>query len=160
MVGALFCSDCGESLLETEEPLLFVPNGSDHDPEEAIEALAGPEEDSVPVAERERMTFVIPSTGRRVTMEIDDEIRVGRSDPRHEVQPELDLTQDFGALFGVSRLHASVQASGQGIVLVDLDSTNGTILNNHSLPPNIPYPLQDGDEIHLGRLLVHVFIEV
>lgn len=134
------------------------PNGSTDLTPDASENSSGPENDSGYGAGCERMTFVIPSSGRRVTVQIEEEIRLGRSDPRNEVQPELDLTPDFGALFGVSRLHAAIQASRKGIMLVDLESTNGTVLNNQALPPNLPYPLHDGDEIHLGRLLVHVFI--
>jgi pSer/pThr/pTyr-binding forkhead associated (FHA) protein len=73
--------------------------------------------------------------------------------------PELDLTKDRGSDFGVSRLHASIQASNRGVVLIDLGSTNGTLLNNYRLPPDLPYPLHNGDEIRFGRLLVHVFFE-
>ena len=111
------------------------------------------------VSEAKRVMFVIPSSGRRLILDLDDEIRVGRKDEARQVIPELDLTTDRGSEFGVSRLHASIQASNRGVVLIDLGSTNGTLLNNYRLPPDLPYPLHNGDEIRFGRLLVHVFFE-
>jgi pSer/pThr/pTyr-binding forkhead associated (FHA) protein len=112
-----------------------------------------------PAVETKRLTFVIPSSGRRLTLDLDNEIRVGRLDPVKDIRPELDLTEDNGAEHGVSRLHATIQSSNRGLVLVDLGSTNGTLLNNYRLPPDLPYPLHNGDEIRFGRLLVHVFFE-
>jgi pSer/pThr/pTyr-binding forkhead associated (FHA) protein len=112
-----------------------------------------------PAVETKRLTFVIPSSGRRIAVKLESEIRVGRLDPVKDIRPELDLTDDNGAEHGVSRLHATIQPSNRGLVLVDLGSTNGTLLNNYRLPPDLPYPLHNGDEIRFGRLLVHVFFE-
>jgi pSer/pThr/pTyr-binding forkhead associated (FHA) protein len=43
-------------------------------------------------------------------------------------------------------------------MLIDLESTNGTLLNNYRLSPHEPYPLHSGDEIRFGDLLVHLFL--
>jgi len=107
----------------------------------------------------QNITFVIPGSGRRVTLELKEEIQVGRSDPANQFWPGLDLTVDEGAHKGVSRRHAAIQHSNRGIVLVDLNSTNGTTLNGYRLPPDLPYPLHNGDEVSFGRLLVHVFLD-
>ena len=85
-----------------------------------------------------------------------DELRIGRASS--EFVPEVDLTDDDGAEKGVSRLHAKIQSVQEGVVLIDLDSTNGTLLNNYRLPPNEPYPVHSGDEIRFGDLLVHLFL--
>jgi DNA-binding response OmpR family regulator len=55
----------------------------------------------------------------------------------------------------VSRHHAELRRSGDGYVLADLDSTNGTCLNGHLL--SRPLPLRDGDVIELGsaRFVYH-----
>ncbi|HUS94378.1 MAG TPA: FHA domain-containing protein [Patescibacteria group bacterium] len=88
---------------------------------------------------------------------MDKTIRVGRSDYTRDIDPELDLTEDQGMEYGVSREHALLQPGNLDISLIDLGSTNGTHLNSRRLPPNEPYPLGDGDTIKFGQLLVQVF---
>ena len=59
---------------------------------------------------------------------------------------------------GISRQHAEVRVSGQGVVLhaeiVDLGSTNGIVVNGHKVKRAL---LQDGTRIEIGstRMLVH-----
>jgi pSer/pThr/pTyr-binding forkhead associated (FHA) protein len=157
MDGTLFCNECGAYLLAANNQSTAQLPFSDSLNDPVPPALLG--QDLAAVAEAERVMFVIPSSGRRLTQALNDEIRVGRADPAKGFVPELDLTEDKGAETGVSRLHASIQASNRGVVLIDLGSTNGTLLNNYRLPPDLPYPLHNGDEIRFGRLLVHVFFE-
>ncbi len=157
MEGALYCSECGNSLLKTREQATAQLPFSDSLSDPVPPSLLG--QDFGAVSEAKRVMFVIPSSGRRVILDLDDEIRVGRNDSTRDLMPELDLTKDRGSDFGVSRLHASIQTSNRGVVLIDLGSTNGTLLNNYRLPPDLPYPLHNGDEIRFGRLLVHVFFE-
>jgi pSer/pThr/pTyr-binding forkhead associated (FHA) protein len=46
------------------------------------------------------------------------------------------------------------------VVLRDLNSTNGTLLNNYLLDPETAfYLLSNGSEIHFGGLLVHIFFD-
>lgn len=49
----------------------------------------------------------------------------------------------------VSRHHAELRREGDGFLLVDLDSTNGTFLNGQSLTRTLP--LRDGDMIEWAR---------
>jgi DNA-binding SARP family transcriptional activator len=49
-----------------------------------------------------------------------------------------------------SRRHAVIRATETGDELVDLDSSNGTAVNNAELGPRVPHPLVDGDEIEIG----------
>jgi len=51
----------------------------------------------------------------------------------------------------VSGRHAAISYEGDGFVVIDLDSTNGTRLNGQKLLPNKPEPLKDGDEIIMGK---------
>jgi pSer/pThr/pTyr-binding forkhead associated (FHA) protein len=53
----------------------------------------------------------------------------------------------------VSRYHAMLFAEPQGIVLVDLESTNGTLLNGTLVLPDVPMPIKDGDLIAVGRVI-------
>lgn len=56
---------------------------------------------------------------------------------------------------GVSRQHAEITWDGQDAVLVDLHSTNGTIVNGE---PIDNWLLADGDEISLGHSVLEVQI--
>jgi signal transduction histidine kinase/pSer/pThr/pTyr-binding forkhead associated (FHA) protein len=53
---------------------------------------------------------------------------------------------------GISRQHAALRASGTELSVVDLDSTNGTMVNGTLLKPDSPYQLEDGDRLSLGGL--------
>jgi pSer/pThr/pTyr-binding forkhead associated (FHA) protein len=116
--------------------------------------------EALPISGTSRQLIIfIPSTRERVTIPLNGEVRVGRADPQNRMFPELDLAPFDGAEKGVSRLHAIIRASADGVALVDLGSTNGTLLNMHRLPPKQPYPVKSGDEIRFGDLLIHLFLE-
>lgn len=158
LAGALYCAECGASLMRTqdepdgtEHPFTNVPRPSSRP------ALIGQQVESNVKAESIRL--VIPSSGRQITLSLNEQIRVGRADPSVSLYPEVDLTADGGAEYGVSRLHATISRSEEGVVIVDMSSTNGTLLNDYALPTELPYPLQNGDELRFGDLLVHVFLE-
>ena len=153
--GTLFCSECGGFLLESTKKTTTVLPFSQFAERPPPPPLAGTELE--PSSEVRRLIFVVPASRRRFTLELDKEIRVGRADPKSDVVPELDLTQDNGLEKGVSRFHATIMASSRGIVLMDLGSTNGTVLNSYRLPAEQPYPLQSGDEVRFGDVLVHLF---
>jgi SARP family transcriptional regulator, regulator of embCAB operon len=53
----------------------------------------------------------------------------------------------------ISRCHAMLLAKPQGIVLIDLGSTNGTLVNGTFVLPDVPVSLEDGDTIALGRVI-------
>ncbi|OZM83518.1 FHA domain-containing protein [Pseudonocardia sp. MH-G8] len=80
------------------------------------------------------------------------QLAVGRRSRSRGVEPEIDLS---GPPLdpGVSTLHALLlPAANGGWQLIDLDSTNGTVLNDAADPiaPNRPVPLTTGDRIRLG----------
>ena len=78
---------------------------------------------------------------------------MGREDPVSGSFPEVDL-EPYGAQpSGVGRQHAKIVAQG-GYFLVDLNSVNGTFLNKQKLVPNQQMPLNNGDEIRLGKLVI------
>jgi pSer/pThr/pTyr-binding forkhead associated (FHA) protein len=79
---------------------------------------------------------------------------VGRGDPVSNFYPDLDLNP-YGALDnGVGRRHVRLFIQGGQVMLEDLDSTNGTVLNGQKLVPHQPQPLRDGDQIIVGKLLL------
>ena len=62
---------------------------------------------------------------------------------------------------GVSRRHAALVADPQGeIWLTDLNSTNGTFLNDGRVAPHVPHRLHDGDRVRLGSSVVVKFVRL
>ena len=154
--GALFCGECGASLLQ---------KGIKHQTSDlSIPEVVDCEAPTRPLHYRlgfgikaDRIIFVIPSTGRRMKLDLGREISIGRVDSRQGIWPEVDLTMDEGVDGGVSRRHALVRNSDEGVVLVDLGSTNGTRINDRRLPPERPHLLSNGDSVRFGQLLVQIY---
>jgi hypothetical protein len=110
-------------------------------------------------SQSKEITFVIPRGRSRVVLTLESQLYVGRADPEVEFVPDLDLTNDGGEDAGISRIHAVIQRTEEGVVLRDLNSTNGTLLNNQLLEPETSYLLNSGDEIYFGDLLVHILFD-
>ncbi len=87
-----------------------------------------------------------------------DDLLIGRADPRLDEQPEIDLSPHGGDIAGVSREHARLLHSGEGWKLLDLSSTNGTFVNNGRLIPRIPSRIRNGDLIRCGKMRM-IFME-
>lgn len=155
MIGSLFCSECGITVLAYDDRstgMLPVSSILSDNTAPIRQATA----ESI---EADRILIIIPSSGRAVAMAVTKEVQIGRADPGHAYFPELDLTQEKGIEHGVSRHHASIQKTNRGVILIDRGSTNGTLLNEHRLASDTPYPVQDGDEIRFGKLLVQIYFE-
>lgn len=153
--GTLFCNECGCYLVETAVKGSTVLPFTDFTRPKPPPAIAQftPKSLTGPMT----LTFVIPSSRRRLEIELNEQIRIGRADETVGDFPEFDLGDDFGMEMGVSRLHATIESSDKGLALIDQGSTNGTFLNNAQLTPNLPYPIKNGDEIRFGDLLIHIF---
>ncbi len=86
-----------------------------------------------------------------VTVIQEKEFTLGR-----KVEGTGDLVVDlipFGAFqMGVSRKHAMIRETASGYEIIDLNSTNGTWLEDRQLAPNQPYPLPSGSTLRLGRM--------
>ena len=80
------------------------------------------------------------------------QVSIGRGSRSRGIQPDIDLLgppEDPG----VSHLHALLMAEVDGSwSIVDLDSANGTVLNDEPNPlrPNTPRPLVEGDRVYIG----------
>lgn len=77
---------------------------------------------------------------------------IGRADPESGTQPDLDLSPFEAQIHGVSRRHAVLAPTDDGLCLIDMDSANGTWLNNRYLHPGQKYRLRSGDTIEFGSL--------
>lgn len=167
VANTIFCAECG----------LYLPAGErpGTDPLETSEAPWMDEADEAhldhsdlpktgPLTIRLRISCPAASSGRHAKpreLEITllKPIRLGRMDPFHDTYPEVDLTDELAIEQGVSREHACIFRRGNTILVEDLGSTNGTLLNGERLAPYLPVPLKQGDQLQLGKLPIEVIIE-
>jgi hypothetical protein len=57
----------------------------------------------------------------------------------------------------VSRRHAEIRSDGRSLTVVDLDSVNGTFINDERIAPRTPTPARIGDRLRFAAsLVVHV----
>ena len=73
-----------------------------------------------------------------------DETTIGRGS-----QADIQVIDE-----GISRRHASIRLSGDGVVVSDLGSTNGTFLNGEKVAT---HALRDGDKIQVGSTTILKF---
>lgn len=99
--------------------------------------------------------FVVAATGSPLLIPQKDEVVIGRADPRGKVVPDIDLSVYGGGTAGVSRQHARLLRTGEGWMIEDLRSTNGTFVNDRRVPPSQPTPLNDGDSVRCGQLVLN-----
>jgi hypothetical protein len=94
------------------------------------------------------------NTSQSIGLDVNGEVILGRSEGDQEVVA-LFSGEDADRL-GVSRKHAALRPTEDKLYIVDMNSTNGTWLNGHSIGVNTPYSLSHGDLITVGRLDVVV----
>ncbi|MDQ6739727.1 MAG: FHA domain-containing protein, partial [Actinomycetota bacterium] len=96
--------------------------------------------------------LVVISSRAELKLPARDDIILGREDPQSNSFPDVDLNPHGGLDQGVSRRHARLTRSGGQFFIEDLNSVNGTLLNQRRIPANAPTPLRPGDHLMLGRL--------
>ncbi|MFN0121988.1 MAG: FHA domain-containing protein [Blastocatellia bacterium] len=107
-----------------------------------------------------RARLVIQRGGRvgREFAVINAESLIGRWDADGGIFPDVDLDQD-DAEAKVSRRHARILLTNAQFFIEDLGSTNGTFVNRgQRLLPGTRHPLNNGDEIIVGKTFLRFFI--
>lgn len=88
----------------------------------------------------------IPGAPEKIALGFDKPfITLGRTS-QNVVKPDVEFGSE---LRKIGRMHARIERNGDGYCVIDLGSTNHTLLNGQVLVPNHPYPLQSGDELAL-----------
>lgn len=111
------------------------------------DSTARPNEGIIP----HKIFFVMPD-GTEAAIATDKEIVVGRQARPDDPPVTLDLEDFDGHELGVSRQHCMMKVFNDKLILVDLDSINGTFVNGKRAKPLKRYQLVDGDTISIGRL--------
>ena len=96
------------------------------------------------------------TVGKVFELQAGDNI-VGRWDPDSGSYPEVDMENDDPEA-RISRKHALIRL-GDTLTIEDIGSLNGTFVNRGArLEPGSPAPLQDGDEIIVGKTFFKVSV--
>jgi hypothetical protein len=150
-----FCEVCGHDFLSVTGPSTVEPAPAaaavigrvvvtaDRAYYDRMRATAGEDAEDVP--------FPAFCPERRFALD-GGQVLIGRRSRSRGIEPAIDLTgppEDAG----VSHSHALLVADADGAwSVVDLDSANGTYLNDSTdpLPANQPAKLAVGDRVHLG----------
>jgi hypothetical protein len=153
--GTIFCAECGANLLpatrrETTMSLGQRGGTGGLQPEPARVVSAEP------VPGGPRITLVVLNSGRRINLDIGDDLLIGRKDNARGIFPDVDLGLEGGYDAGVSRRHAILSHAQGAYTVEDLGSANGTFVNGRRLAEQQPARLHSGDELKCGTLLMRV----
>lgn len=153
--GTIFCLECGASLLSTAQRRETTAslNKAGSDSLSNVEELA-PITIPAPSMVERAVAFVVINSGRRIRLNANEELLVGRKDNQRGIYPDVDLGLDGGYDAGVSRRHAILAPQAAGFALEDLNSANGTFVNGRRLEPQTPTLISHGDEVKFGTLIL------
>ncbi|MBN1121212.1 MAG: FHA domain-containing protein [Anaerolineae bacterium] len=90
-------------------------------------------------------------------LEIVSDVVIGRG-YMGENAPELDLDALDAFQLGVSRRHALLRPSPNHLYLIDLGSSNGTLVNGYPLGTGIAQSLAEQTHISLGKLNMSILL--
>lgn len=135
--GQAFCDNCGKPLAgqlpAVQQPPAFTP---------APQPVPGM---------RPRL---VAANGAQFDLTGKSQAIIGREDPVSGIFPDVDLTPHGGDAGGVSRRHAKLAFNGFQWTVEDMNSTNFTFVNNQKLNPGVPQPLNNGDQLRLGKVVL------
>lgn len=99
----------------------------------------------------EGMAILSQESGQEIALVTENKFILGRKvDNVEETIVDLSAYGAYG--LGVSRLHVLVRKTEKGYEICDMDSTNGTWLNDEELAPNKFYPIASGAHIRMGKM--------
>lgn len=149
---AVTCQYCGkpfESALED-----YLRTKQVHRQTKALrQSLEEREETEPGLAPSEGVAIFILGQSTPIEILLEKEFIIGRSAEAAE-EKLVDLTSYDAYALGVSRRHLMVRRAGNGYEVVDLDSRNGTWVNEQSLVPQSPVAVKSGAQIRLGNLRI------
>ena len=153
--GAIFCLACGSSLLPQDRKrdttaMLGARSAARSRPDSAPDPASTP-----PLSER-RIRATVIKNGRHISLPLTVPVLIGRQDSARGFFPDLDLNNDGGYDGGVSRRHARISINGNAAYIEDLESANGTFINDQRVQPRTPQRLKAADELRLGSLVLRI----
>jgi hypothetical protein len=176
IAGSAFCENCGAQLSPVQppaqKPAPAVPPPIAPEDQPTYAPAAPPAKSSQTPADIQAVSptpahvgvesiegrLVIKDTNVILTIPPGKKLIVmGREDPVSGIFPDIDLDPHSGHEAGVGRRHAQLILQEGQVYVEDLDSVNGTAVNKQRLTSRQPHPLNDGDELRLGKMVMTYF---
>jgi hypothetical protein len=106
-----------------------------------------------------RILLVPPDPSQAIAgLEIFDDVVLGRAMTPSEGSADFDLSLYNAVELGVSRRHALLRPTDSQLFVIDLDSTNGTLVNAVSQERGMARALRHNDTLSLGAL--HLTVKI
>ena len=147
--NTLFCEECGS----------YLAPGNGHATDPLTSPIGGDDEETRAERGAKKILILSIEEGGRIELPLSKEVIIGRLDAGRAIFPDVDLTSEGGMDMGVSRRHTRISLRENQVFIEDLNSLNGTFLNSTRLVPELPYPLKDGDQVQIGKLLVTIHLK-
>jgi len=154
--GASFCENCGTPIGQAAAPEPPAPPA----PVPVAEAPVAP---TPPPPQPQAVGFIsgrLVIVGSSASLSIPEGktvVTIGREDPVSGIFPDINLDPYGGHDAGVGRQHARLVINAGQLCIIDQSSVNGTFLNKQKIAPEQPKPLNDGDELRFGRLVLNYY---
>lgn len=149
LIGALVCEQCGadlyEALLERVATGQLASSSARDLPAVGVSPSSNP------------VVVYISGSEAPLALERRAGLVIGRGTREEGI--DVDMTAYGGQDLGVSRRHARFDAHSDPPTITDLDSVNGTFVNEVRLPANQAVVLRSGDEVRLGRMVLRVYFK-
>lgn len=168
--GAKYCDHCGFALFKVvselpamdyvESPTGFACQQCGHRNLETaryceICGLEIKNMSTVSVSAKKLPYFFLPQYDCRLEFPLNkNNFLLGRIDEEGGIIPDIDLTPYEAQNLGIGRKHAVILLQGEDIYIKDLNSVNGTVVNQVRIPAEKPYRLGHDAEIRLGKLVL------
>jgi hypothetical protein len=160
--GIKLCGRCGSTLvqlsLESDETLT-ISGLNTNDLLKKLEGVQAEESKTVSAGDHPpQAALLLVDTNTVFELSGKTEYSLGRVTEGQAHIPDVDLSTFEAYAQGVSRQHVNVRITQGQIVILDLNSSNGTRINGQKIIPHVEYPVQNGDIIALGKLRLQVII--
>ena len=152
LMEAAICAYCGAKLEHDE---LSAPPTTEKIGGATIAFPKPPRIKTDTLIPEDGIAIFLMDTANPIAVRALDEFILGRA-LEGSLEDIVDLTPYGAFSSGVSRRHAMIRRRKGGFEIIDLDSTNGTWLNEKRLTSTKAYALPSGATIRLGQLRLQV----
>lgn len=141
-----FCPECGKPMIARKGSTSTAATEPDSPESEPMRDPA-PDPNCTTGGGR-RKSVVLKARNGNFILRPEDEAIIGRKDSPYE--------QHLASLDLISRRHGKFVKRGRDWYIVDFGSTNGTLVNDVELDPNVPAKIAPGDVVDIGTYLFDV----
>ena len=137
-----FCAECGKPMIARKQPK--------PEPEVIVDPPLEPQEpddDGGKTVGRRRKKLVLKARKGGLVIEPQDGSVIGRGEGPYTALRSMDL---------ISRRHGQFVKKGRDWYITDFGSTNGTLVNDVELEPDVPMKFAVGDVIDIGTYIFDV----